>query len=224
MRLALLLSLLVLDAATAADRPIGGDALVLKDPPARRALAFRSGRDPGIDPAAVGDPRAAGATVEIAGADPGDGTTGEIALDPSGWRGLGSPPGARGWRWTDPARRTGVAKIVLRTGRDGGTLRMSGGGASWPYRITQPQGVIDVRFTVGDEILCAKFTAFARNRPGRVRARRAPAPTSCSPGVAAVCGDGLAQPPEECDDGNTTAGDGCSATCQLESAAALCAG
>lgn len=31
-----------------------------------------------------------------------------------------------------------------------------------------------------------------------------------------VCGDGLAQLPEQCDDGNTIDGDGCSSTCQLE--------
>lgn len=30
------------------------------------------------------------------------------------------------------------------------------------------------------------------------------------------CGDGVAQPAEECDDGNLTNGDGCSATCELE--------
>jgi cysteine-rich repeat protein len=33
---------------------------------------------------------------------------------------------------------------------------------------------------------------------------------------ATTCGDGLAQYPEQCDEGNTTSGDGCSATCQLE--------
>ena len=32
----------------------------------------------------------------------------------------------------------------------------------------------------------------------------------------ASCGNGLAELPEECDDGNTTGGDGCSATCTLE--------
>ncbi|MBX3026921.1 PQQ-dependent sugar dehydrogenase [bacterium] len=42
--------------------------------------------------------------------------------------------------------------------------------------------------------------------------------------VAAQCGDGAVLAPEECDDGNTTSGDGCSATCQLEDASALCAG
>lgn len=32
----------------------------------------------------------------------------------------------------------------------------------------------------------------------------------------AFCGNGVAEPPEACDDGNTAAGDGCSATCTLE--------
>jgi cysteine-rich repeat protein len=32
----------------------------------------------------------------------------------------------------------------------------------------------------------------------------------------AVCGDGALQPTEQCDDGNTKSGDGCSASCQLE--------
>ncbi len=36
-------------------------------------------------------------------------------------------------------------------------------------------------------------------------------------GIAPVlCGDGIVEPPEECDDGNTISGDGCSAFCTLE--------
>lgn len=35
--------------------------------------------------------------------------------------------------------------------------------------------------------------------------------------VEAACGDGEAQGAEECDDGDTTSGDGCSATCEIES-------
>ncbi|MRG98343.1 DUF4215 domain-containing protein [Polyangium spumosum] len=34
--------------------------------------------------------------------------------------------------------------------------------------------------------------------------------------VADVCGDGEKTPAEECDDGNTAAGDGCSSTCSIE--------
>jgi cysteine-rich repeat protein len=31
-----------------------------------------------------------------------------------------------------------------------------------------------------------------------------------------VCGDGITEGPEECDDGNTASGDGCSETCTIE--------
>ncbi|MGC9983372.1 MAG: DUF4215 domain-containing protein [Polyangia bacterium] len=34
--------------------------------------------------------------------------------------------------------------------------------------------------------------------------------------VAPRCGDGIVVPPEQCDDGNTVAGDGCSPTCKIE--------
>lgn len=37
----------------------------------------------------------------------------------------------------------------------------------------------------------------------------------------AVCGNGIGEQPEACDDGNTVDGDGCSATCQLEDASSL---
>jgi cysteine-rich repeat protein len=41
---------------------------------------------------------------------------------------------------------------------------------------------------------------------------------NCSPGAAAepVCGNGAVEIGEQCDDGNTTSGDGCSATCRTE--------
>jgi cysteine-rich repeat protein len=41
--------------------------------------------------------------------------------------------------------------------------------------------------------------------------------------TAAVCGDGLAVGPEECDDGNTTSGDGCSGDCLTVEWANVCA-
>ena len=34
--------------------------------------------------------------------------------------------------------------------------------------------------------------------------------------VAGTCGNGIVEPSEQCDDGNTVSGDGCSATCRLE--------
>ena len=72
-------------AVIAADHPVGGDRLLLTDPPnaARRVVRFRAARDPAIDPHAAGDPRSVGATLEIAGAGSGDGATGTVSLDPA---------------------------------------------------------------------------------------------------------------------------------------------
>ena len=41
-------------------------------------------------------------------------------------------------------------------------------------------------------------------------------PNGCKSGVCIVCGDGVVQAGEQCDDGNAVSSDGCSATCQTE--------
>src|SRR6185369_6771951 len=49
----------------AADHPVAGDTLLLKDPvgkPERRTVNFKANHDPAIDPSQVGDPRTLGAT------------------------------------------------------------------------------------------------------------------------------------------------------------------
>ncbi|HCI44808.1 MAG TPA: hypothetical protein DE315_04680, partial [Candidatus Omnitrophica bacterium] len=40
--------------------------------------------------------------------------------------------------------------------------------------------------------------------------------TNCHSDCPAICGNGIAEPSEECDDHNTASGDGCSAACKLE--------
>ena len=41
---------------------------------------------------------------------------------------------------------------------------------------------------------------------------------ACGTSSGPVCGNRIIEPPEECDDGNTTSGDGCSAQCTIEHA------
>src|SRR2546428_9386862 len=212
--------------ALAIDHPITGDSLVLKDPMATsdRKVRFKATHDAAIDPSQAGDPRALGATLEIAGTSAGDGATGPITLDPTLWTGLGRPAGSRGYRYFDRSGSPGVRKVAFRSGARGGALMVSGGGSAWPYQITQAQGPIDVRFTIGADVYCAAFVSFRRDEAGRVSAKDAAAPSDCSGPPPATCGNGIVEGTEECDDGNTTSGDGCSATCQLENTSAICAG
>ncbi|MCW5890915.1 MAG: PQQ-dependent sugar dehydrogenase [bacterium] len=222
----LALVLLVPVLASAAERPLAGDALTLKDPAnvKGRAVKFKAAKDAAIDPASGDDPTQVGATLEVEGANPGDGAAGPITLPAALWRGLGKPAGAKGYKFTDRLRADGVKTLTLKPGASGGTIALSGGGSDWSYAVTQAQGPIALRLTVGDDVYCARFTTFQRNQAGLVKAKGAPAPASCTPPAGPVCGDGVAEAPEECDDGGSAPGDGCSATCQLENTSALCAG
>jgi hypothetical protein len=224
---AILLLLATTTATRAADHPIAGDRLFLKDPSdaSRRLLRFRATRDLGVDLSGNPDPRVSGATLEVMGSNAGDGATGPISLPANLWVGLGKPSGTKGFKFLDPNVTNGVKKVLFKPGNNGGSLILSGGRAGWPYAITQPQGPITVQFTIGSDLYCAAFTTFERNEAEKVVAKNAPAPASCATPVPPVCGDGVAEGGEECDDGGTMNGDGCSATCQLESVnPALCAG
>jgi cysteine-rich repeat protein len=214
-------------ATHAADRPIAGDRLTLEDPagqPDSRSVKFKAAKDPAVDPTSGADPTVVGATLEVVGASSGDGNTGPIALPAALWTGLGKPTGSKGYKFEDALRSDGVKTITLKSGNSGGTLAVAGGKSDWNYAITQPQGTIDLRLTVGGDVYCARFTTFEDNEPGKVKAKLAPAPASCAPPAPVLCGNGVADGTEECDDGGTTSGDGCSATCQLENASGLCAG
>src|SRR5262245_3520121 len=224
--LVLMLGLGVLGASVlATDHPIGGDLLRLRDPVATsgRRAQFRAARDGAIVPGTDPDPSHTGATLEIIGSGVGDGTTGPIALPPSGWSPIGKPSRSRGYVFVSRSGTQGVRKVTFKATSKGGLLAVNARGSGWPFVVSQPQGPIDVRFTLRDQIYCARFTSFITNTKGRVLARLAPAPASCGV-VSPKCGNGTVEGTEECDDGNPTSGDGCSSTCELESTQALCAG
>jgi cysteine-rich repeat protein len=195
----------------------------MKDPgdPARRRVLFRSSKQPAIAPDASNDPRVGGATLEVIGSGAGDGSTGALGLPEEFWTALGNPPGSKGFKFLDRSSTQGVSKVLFKPGANGGRLLIRGGGEAWPYEITQPQGEITVRFTSGEDTFCSTFEEFLRNEPGSVLARDAAPPIACG---SPSCGDGLADGVEECDDGNTLSGDGCSSLCALENVSAICAG
>jgi cysteine-rich repeat protein len=223
-----LAAILVAGLAVAADHPIGGDRLTLKDPvakPERRTFRFKANKEPNVEPSLAADPRAVGATLEVVGRGAGDGSSGVVTLDAAHWEGLGQPPGAKGFKWIDPLVPAGVRKVFFKPGSNGGQLTATGKGLAWAYALAQPQGgPVDVRFTVGSDVWCARFGTFQQNLIGKLRAAAAPPPADCAVPSVDVCGNGTVGGTEECDDGGTVSGDGCSATCELESPSAVCAG
>ena len=73
-------------------------------------------------------------------------------------------------------------------------------------------GKTEIVFPIGDGETAYLVVDGAADKSGSFELDVEIAPTSC--------GDGVAQHPEQCDDGNITDGDGCSATCQLETPSA----
>src|SRR5262249_31107960 len=212
--------------ALAAEPRSGGAGRRLRAPPAAdgREIVLRSTHDPAITPSLANDPRQLGATFQVVGTASGDGATGLIMLPAALWKGLGRPAGSKGYRFFDPGEIHGIRKVVFRHDIRGGTLAVVGSGRAWPYIIRQPQGGIGVPFARGQELHRAEFTLFVKNRAGKVIARPASPPPSCNTSTPSTCGNGVLEAGEECDDGNRVGGDGCSASCQIESAAGLCAG
>lgn len=218
-------ALLLATAATAraADRPIPADKLLVRDVahPQGPKLRFAADAVPALAPGALADPRVSGGRLEIVGAGDGDGATGVIPLPPALWSPLGPVGAPTGYEFSDPERRAGVRRIVVRTGTPGSIL-IVGGGQKLPYLIEQAQAAIDVRLTVGDDVYCARLTSFSANGGHRVVATDAAAPLACAARTVR-CGNRVVEGTEDCDDGNASSADGCTA-CDLTSPAAACEG
>jgi len=77
---------------------------------------------------------------------------------------------------------------------------------AWEDTDANPLSAQLANLNAGNLYLNVHTTAFP---PGEIRGQINPVP-------AAFCGDGMVDPGEDCDDGNTTSGDGCSAMCMTE--------
>ncbi len=96
----------------------------------------------------------------------------------------------------------GVQRIVYKGGKLGIKLK----GAQFAP-LTGPVTFAEVRFQVGPTQYCGRFTTFKPNDAARLGGK---GPTvACQP----ICGDGIVDPAEACDDGDLQSGDGCDANC-----------
>jgi len=110
--------------------------------------------------------------------------------------------------WTETGINSGTAPAI------GGTPVASAGpvsAGSWVELDVTPavtgNGVVSFGLRSG-----STNSAFYSSREGA----NPPQLLITTQGAPSVCGNGVLEPGEQCDDGNTVAGDGCSAVCQLE--------
>jgi Tol biopolymer transport system component len=169
-----------------------GGKLMLKDrdgDASKRKLAVLS-----KDPALVAPPPASGADPTQTGAElrlfnPGTQEQAAFALPSAGWKGLGTPPGAKGYKYIDKDLVNGPCKKVLI--RPGKLLKAVCRGSQIAFTLDEPtQGLVAVRFSTGSGSAatssCLRFggtvvhdTQATAGKSGQFKAVDAPPPPAC---------------------------------------------
>lgn len=181
--------------------------------PTKKKFQFKTKDQIAIAGLTAIDPTAVPSSLIVRGVGPSDGDTGVIRLDPAKW----SQVGSGGWQYKDDAKVTtslGVQKIQLKSGVVGGSLQIKAKGSFWPYAIIGAQQGVEIFLNIGGETYCAQYgatvTEFTRNEAGAVQGKTSNPPAECNP----VCGNGIQELGEQCDDNNADDGDTCNNQCE----------
>jgi cysteine-rich repeat protein len=147
------------------------------------------------------------------------------SLSAGSWSGIGNPPGIKGYKYSNAgAPGGGPVKLIILKGTVIKILAKDDGTLDGP--IDGNVGIILSTGTAPDRY-CAQFGGTdIKNDPGLVKRKDAPAPGGCpvvTPPTTTttipsgpVCGNGMVESPETCDDGNTVNADGCPADCIVD--------
>ena len=150
--LALVLALSVGTVARAADFPLAGSKISLKDgsSPKKRKITFQGRFAGDLGSMNPND----GATLRVVGGQ-GEGDSGLIVLGPN-WQAL---PKSKGFRYVDKTQSAGgISSILLRKSKGtSGRIKITGGNAKWTYEVAMPQTTVTVTMTIGDAKLCTQF-------------------------------------------------------------------
>ena len=195
-----------------ADTLIPGKIHLIKPGKLTKMVAKPVGVFPLPTPLGSGDPTVAGGTLNVF--DTSDGGAFTTNLPDTGWTGLGNPPGSVGYKYkglgtlADPCKVVIVKEAVIKfVCKDDQALNPP---------LTGNSGII---LALGDENYCAEFGGTTiKNDLTLFKKKEAPAPSAC-PVVTPptpVCGNGMTESPETCDDGNLVNADACPADCTVD--------
>jgi putative pyrroloquinoline-quinone binding quinoprotein len=168
--------------------PIAGQKLAVIDragnPATRRVVAKSKG--PGVvvaTPGGPADPTIAGARLDLE--NPTSGESDSFTLPAANWTALGSPPGSRGYLYSDTTLASGPCRTVRIGNRhDEGLIGAVCHGAQIAFSLDEAsQGSLQVVLTTGSAHVvrhCMQFGGTVVNdRPGNFTVRNAPQPDAC---------------------------------------------
>ena len=186
--------------------PIAGDSITINtETPGSEVFQFEAA-GPEI-PLLDHDPRQDGTAILVRGVGTNEGRNALATLDRNFWSISAS---GTGYEYDDPAgTRGGITHVTLEAEH----LFIQANGANWGWSPAGSQDEVWLHMRIADTSFCSSFPAAVAtaNTAKHFEASGASAPPECP---AQVCGDGVPQAPESCDDGNLATGDGCEATCE----------
>ncbi len=168
---------------------------------------FKTKRQLGINTIPA-DPSLSTSSLSVRGSGLGEADTGVIVLDPLRWK----PAGASGYSYKHNPKSTpsnGIRKIQIKTGSQGGSMKIIAKGSNWDLHPAGPQTTVQIHLSIDTDVYCAEFSSFDTNTGERIDAVDGDVPADC----AQLCGNGILEIPEECDDANSNNSDGCANDC-----------
>jgi len=178
--------------------------LLLKSAASHRKLVFEGFSDT-LTPSEAEAPADVGASLlVVTDGAAGPGRSALIELDPARWARKGDGSTLRFVYKDRKGTRGGVRKVVF----ERGALAVKAAGPKFPWTgAAEPQRA-EVSFRLGQEWHCA--SAMGENTARGFRAKNQFAPGGCAP---LVCGNGVRELGEACDDGNVDDADSCTNAC-----------